>query len=322
MGNAALNLTYQDDAGDPDKAVSIAKDLIGKDYKILAGTVVSGVALKLADQAAQNKVLYISGPAATDALRGIIKHTFRSGRQSLQDVATAGTFVDNLQGKKVTVFAQNNAFGQGNVAAVKAVLGAKGATVEQILVPEDATEFTPFARQIIDANPAMTFVAWAGATSGAMWQALTQQGVFDAAPVVTGLGDLSTFSAYGAATGKISFLSHYFKGAGGNNSVEQEMIKGVEGAGKKVDLFTPDGFVAGEMIVQAVKSGAGVDDMVKGLEGYSFDGPKGKETVRASDHVLLQPMYQARLVQKDGTWTPELVKSVPADQVAPAEKKS
>jgi branched-chain amino acid transport system substrate-binding protein len=326
VGNATLNLTYQDDAGDPDKAVAIAKDLIGKDYKILAGTVVSGVALKLAEQAAQNKVLYISGPAATDALQGINKYTFRSGRQSLQDVATAGTFVESLQGKKVLVFAQNNAFGQGNVAAVKAVLGAKGATVEQVLVPEDATEFTPFARQIIDAKPAMTFVAWAGATSGAMWQALTQQGVFDAAPVVTGLGDTSTYSAYGAASSKISFLSHYFKGAGGanggTNAVEQEMVKDVEAAGKKVDLFTPDGFVAGQMIVQAVKSGASVDDMVKGLEGYEFDGPKGKESVRASDHVLMQPMYQAKLVQKDGAWTPELVKTVPADQVAPAEKKS
>jgi branched-chain amino acid transport system substrate-binding protein len=76
------------------------------------------------------------------------------------------------------------------------------------------------------------------------------------------------------------------------------------------------------MIVQAVKSGASVDDMVKGLEGYEFDGPKGKESVRASDHVLMQPMYQAKLVQKDGAWTPELVKTVPADQVAPAEKKS
>ncbi|AMM33261.1 ABC branched-chain amino acid transporter substrate-binding protein [Sinomonas atrocyanea] len=321
VGNATLNLTYQDDAGDPDKAVAEAKDLIGKDYKILAGTVASGVALKLAQQAEQNKVLYISGPAATDALQGVNKYTFRSGRQSLQDVATAGTFVDNLQGKKIVVFAQNNAFGQGNVAAVKAVLGAKGATVQQVLVPEDATEFTPFARQIIDAKPAMTFVAWAGATSGAMWQSLSQQGVFDAAPVVTGLGDASTFSAYGAASGKISFLSHYFPGAGGNNAVEQEMVKDVEAAGAKPDLFTPDGFVAGQMIVQAVKAGANVDDMVKGLEGYSFDGPKGKESVRASDHVLVQPMYQAKLVQKDGAWTPQLVKTVPAEAVAPAEKK-
>jgi len=316
-----LNLTYHDDGGDPDKAVSVAKDLIGQDYKILAGTVVSGIALKLAEQAAQNKVLYISGPAATDAIQGINRYTFRSGRQSLQDVATAGTFVDDLKGRKVVVFAQDNAFGQGNLAAVKAVLGAQGATVDSVLVPEDATEFTPFARQLIDAKPDLVFAAWAGATSGSMWQALNQQGAFDTAPIVTGLGDAATFGAYGAAAGKISFLNHYFPGASGND-VEKAMIDAVEKAGKKPDLFTPDGFVAGQLIVQAVKEGGSdVDAMVSALEGYSFDGPKGKTTVRAADHALVQDMYQAKLVEKDGTWTPELVKVVPADTVAPAEAK-
>ncbi|MEQ4520336.1 substrate-binding domain-containing protein [Pseudarthrobacter sp. B907] len=319
VNGAKINLTYADDGGDPDKAVTAAKDLIGKGYKVIGGTASSGIALKLAEQAAQNKVLYISGPAATDAIQGINKYTFRSGRQSLQDVATAGSFID-IKGKKVLVFAQDNAFGQGNVAAVKAVLGAKGATVESILVA-DGQELTPFARQLIDAKPDMVFVAWAGATTGSMWQALSQQGVFDKAPVVTGLGDASSFGAYGAASSKISFLNHYFPGASGTE-VEKKMIAAVEKAGKKADLFTPDGFVAGQMIVQAIKGGgADADAMVKALEGFSFDGPKGKETVRASDHALIQDMYQAKLVQKGDTWAPELIKVVPGDTVAPPEKK-
>jgi branched-chain amino acid transport system substrate-binding protein len=321
VNGTKLNLTYHDDGGDPDKAVNVAKDLIGKDYKILAGTVVSGIALKLAEQAAQNKVLYISGPAATDALQGINDYTFRSGRQSLQDVATAGTFVDDLKGKKVVVFGQDNAFGQGNLAAVKAVLGEQGAEVEDVLVPEDATEFTPFARQLIDAKPDLVFVAWAGATSGSMWQALSQQGAFDAAPIVTGLGDAATFGAYGAASDKISFLNHYFPGAAGND-VEKAMIEHVEAEGKKADLFTPDGFVAGQMIVQAVKEGGtDVDAMVSALEGYTFEGPKGETTVRASDHALLQEMYQAKLVEQGGDWVPELIEAIPADTVAPPEAK-
>ncbi|TJY71240.1 amino acid ABC transporter substrate-binding protein [Arthrobacter sp. CAU 1506] len=321
VNGTKLNLTYHDDGGDPDKAVNVAKDLIGKDYKILAGTVVSGIALKLAEQAAQNKVLYVSGPAATDALQGINEYTFRSGRQSLQDVATAGTFVDDLKGKKVVVFGQDNAFGQGNLTAVKAVLGEQGAEVDDVLVPEDATEFTPFARQLIDAKPDLVFVAWAGATSGSMWQALSQQGAFDAAPIVTGLGDAATFGAYGAASDKISFLNHYFPGAAGND-VEKAMIEKVEAEGKKADLFTPDGFVAGQMIVQAVKEGGNdVDAMVAALEGYTFDGPKGETTVRASDHALVQEMYQAKLVEQGGDWVPELIKAIPADAVAPPEAK-
>lgn len=316
-----IDVKYMDDGGDPDKAVTAAKQLIGEGVNIIAGSAVSGVALTLAEQAAQNQVLFISGPAAADAITGVNEYTFRSGRQSAQDVATAGTFVDDIDGKKVVVFAQDNAFGQGNVAAVDAILGAQGATVEPVLVSEDQKEFTPFAQQVLAASPDLVFVAWAGETSGAMWQAMTQQGVFDVVPVVTGLGDSVTFAAFGEASESISFLNHYFPGAP-DNEVNTAMIEAVEAAGGTPDLFTPDGFNAAIMIVQAVKEGKGdVDAMIAALEGFSFDGPKGKTTVRASDHALVQEMYQVRLVADGGAFTPELIATVPAEQVAPAEAK-
>lgn len=315
-----ITVEYRDDAGDPDTAVGAAKELIGAGVNILAGSASSGVAAAMAEQAGQNKVLFISGPAAADALTGINGYTFRSGRQSAQDVATAGTFLGDLEGKTVTVFAQNNAFGQGNEAAVKAILGAKGATVNSVLVAEDVTEFTPFAQQVLAGSPDLVFVAWAGATSGAMWQAMSQQGVLDAVPVVTGLGDAATFGAYGEASEKISFLNYYFPGAP-DNDVNTAMIDAVEAAGGTPDLFTPDGFNAAIMLVHAISEGKGdVDAMVAALEGFEFDGPKGTLTVRASDHALIQDMYQVKLVAAGGGFVPELVDTVPADEVAPAEQ--
>jgi len=172
-----LDITYLDDAGDADKAVTVAKDVIGQGTQIIAGTASSGIALALSEQAAQNQILYISGPAAADAITGVNEYTFRSGRQTYQDVATAGTFIGDPAGQSVVVFAQDNAFGQGNAAAVDAVLGGQGATVTSVLVPEDATEFTPFAQQVLGSGADLVFVAWAGATSGAMWQSLSQQGL-------------------------------------------------------------------------------------------------------------------------------------------------
>lgn len=318
----ALDITYVDDAGDADKAVSAAKEAIGNGTQILAGTVSSGIALAIAEQAEQNKVLYISGPAAADAITGVNGYTFRSGRQTMQDVATAGTFVGDLSGKKVLVFAQDTAFGQGNVAGVDAVLGAKGATVTGELVPEDATEFTPFAQKIRDANPDMVFVAWAGATTGAMWQALSQQGIFDLAPVVTGLADIASYGAYGEASENINFLNHYFGGSAGTD-IENTMISYLDANGEQADLFTPDGFVAAQMVVQAIKAGGGddVQSMIDSLEGWSFDSVKGKVTVRAADHALIQPMFQAKLVASGDTFVPELIKIVDADTVAPPVTK-
>jgi branched-chain amino acid transport system substrate-binding protein len=312
-----LDIEWADDQGNPDAAVSKAKDFIGQGYQILAGTAASGIATALAEQAEQNKILYISGPAAADAITGVNDYTFRSGRQTYQDVATAGTFIGDPDGKKVVVFAQDNAFGQGNLAAVQAVLGGQGATVEGVLVAEDATEFTPFAQQLLGASPDLVFVAWAGASSGAMWTALAQQGVFDAVPVVTGLGDTATYGAYGDASADISFLNHYFGGAAGTDA-EAAMIEHLEANGATPDLFSPDGFVAAQMIVQAVREGGDtVDGMIDALEGWSFESVKGEITVREEDHAMIQPMYQAKLVQDGANWVPELIDTIDAETVVP-----
>ena len=131
-----IEITEKDDAGDPAKAVSGATDLIGQDTKIIAGSTASGVALQVAPLAEDNKVLFISGPAAVDGVTGANDYTFRSGRQTYQDVATAGTMLGDVKGKKVTVLAQDSAFGTANIDAVKSVLGDQGAKVTAVEAPE------------------------------------------------------------------------------------------------------------------------------------------------------------------------------------------
>ena len=312
-----LTIEWVDDQGNPDTAVNQTKDLIGQGFQIIAGSAASGVALQVAEQAAQNNVLFISGPAAADAVTGINDQTFRSGRQTYQDVATAATFLDEVDGSKIVVFAQDNAFGQGNVASVEAVLGAAGAEIEPILVAEDATEFTPFAQQIRAASPDLVFVAWAGATTGAMWEALAQQEVLADTTVVTGLADRASYQAYGPGTGEIDFLNHYFPQAT-DNEAAQAMDAYLEANGHEADLFTVDGFVAAQMLVHAITEGAGdVDAMIAALEGWTFDSVKGSLTIRAEDHALIQPMFHVGMVDEDGTWVPELIDTVDGDTVAP-----
>ncbi|MGW4072503.1 substrate-binding domain-containing protein [Streptomyces asiaticus] len=324
VGGHPIEVTEQDDAGDPAKAVAAAKTLVGKGYKIITGTTDSGVALQMAPLAAQNKVLYVSGPAATDAVTGVNAYTFRSGRQSYQDILTAGAMLGDAKGKKVTVLAQNSAFGQANVAAVKSVLGGKGARVNSVLAPPSATDLTPFARQAKARKPDLVFVAWAGATAPALWTALNQQGVLDSSKVVTGLAGTASYPIFGAAGSKVSFLAHYFPGAGGGNPVEKAMLDSITKAGGAPDLFSPDGFTAAQMIVHAIESGSATDTtaMVKALEGWSFDGPKGKEQIRAADHALLQPMFTAKLKGTGSAAEPELVDSVLMTTVAPPVKKA
>jgi len=99
--------------------------------------------------------------------------------------------------------------------------------------------------------------------------------------------------------------------------VEQALEQAVPGG--KVDLFDPDGFAAAQLVVHAVQTGGDdVDAMVKALEGYSFDSVKGRLTVRADDHALLQPMFQAKLSGSGSDMTATAVKTVdPKDTTPP-----
>ncbi len=314
-----IELTVVDDGTDPVKAVAAGKDLIGKGYKILAGSVSSGVALQMAPLAEQNKVLFISGPAATDAITGINKYTFRSGRQTYQDVKTAATFLRGI-GKKVTVFAQDSAFGAGNYAAVNSIVGSQGHNVGRLLVPLSAQDFTPFAQQVKQANPDLLFVAWAGTTAPAMWRALEQQGAFGVSnKITTGLAERATWSTFGDVAAKIDFLSHYVSTAP-KNKVNDFLVRSLRKRGQVPDLFTPDGFVAGQMIVQALQGAKGdnVDRMIAALEGWNFVGPKGQQSIRASDHAMIQPMFQVKLVKAaNGKWQPQVVSRIKGQFVAP-----
>ncbi|HXH96234.1 MAG TPA: substrate-binding domain-containing protein [Gaiellaceae bacterium] len=315
-----VQLNLQDTAADPATGVSEAKTLIGQGYKIIVGPVSSAVALQVAPLADQNHILFISGPAASDAITGINRYTFRSGRQSYQDVLAANSYLQGA-GRKVVVFAQDYAFGQGNYAAVKAVLGGKGHTVTSILVPLTANDFTPFAQQVVQAKPDLLFVAWAGSTTAAMWQALQQQGVFKSTTVTTGLANRDTWKSYGPASDSIKFLCHYIPdGPSKKNKVNNWLIAKMKQRGQIPDLFTPDGFNAALMLVHALHKAGGddVEKMISSLEGWKFLGPKGNMYIRPQDHALNQPMFQVALVKgSNGKYAAKVLKAIAPARVAP-----
>ena len=315
VNGKTLDITYLDDKGDAATGVTQAKDLIGQGYKILMGTGSSGVAVQIAPLAAQNKVLYISGPAAADAITGINRYTFRAGRQTIQDVLTAKSFLGKTSGKKVVVFDQDTVFGHGNYAAVKAFF--TGHNVTEVSVPLSATDFTPFAQQAKNANPDLLFIAWAGTTGAAMFKTLDQQGVYAGTQVVTGLAERATWSSFGEPATKINFLSHYVYTAP-KNTVNDWLKAQTRKRNQVPDLFTPDGFVQALMLVQALKKGDyDVDKMIASLEGWRFLAPKGFQAIRPQDHAMLQPMFRVKLVNVNGRLVGNVLGTASTYETAP-----
>ena len=189
---------------------------------------------------------------------------------------------------------------------------------DSVLAPLSVNDFSPFAQKVKDAHPDLLFIAWAGATAGAMWKSLDDQHVFDTTRVVTGLDQRASYATFGPVAGKITFLSHYFSAAP-HNAVNDAMIARLKKAGKVADLFSPDGFVAAQMIVHAVEKANGDDPAktVAALEGWQFLAPKGVQMIRPADHAMLQPMFVAKLEAAGSGFEPKLLRTIPREAVAP-----
>jgi len=318
-GGYTINPTYVDDATDPATAITAFKSLVGQGIKIIAGTGSSGIALQLGPLAAQNNVLYISGPAASDAITGLNRNTFRAGRQTLQDVLDAANiFPPKSTGKKVVVFAEDTAFGAGNAAAVQAIFGSKGHTISKILVPFGAADLTPFAQQLKNSGADAVFVAWAGTNGPAMWQALQQQGVPQKMTIITGLANRELYDAFGPLVPGVTLVSHYVWQAP-HNAVNTWLIKYLAKQHKVPNIFTPDGFVSAQMICHALaKGGTDTAKQISALEGWQFLAPKGKQYIRPTDHAMLQPMFQVQLVPASGShFAVKVLKTISPGNVQP-----
>ena len=314
INGAKLVVTTKDDGADPASATASFKEMVGNGTKIIAGTASSGVALTLAPLAAQNKVLYISGPAKNDLVTSSAnKYVFRSGNSSTQDLAPLAG-IKPISGKKVVLFVEDNAFGAGNIAAAKALMDPKGALFEEIKVPTSTSDFTPFAKKAADAKGTYIFIAWSNAlTAGAMLTSLKVQGAFVKSRPITGLAGAATYNIYGTLfDGTNAILTNsYFAGAA-KTGAASDLASWYATNKKTQDLFTSTGADAAKMIVMALTKNPSlnVDTMISNLEGKSWVGVKGLMSVNATTHLLIQPMFLVSLNKSGSGYVPSLIKSI------------
>ncbi len=329
----AIKVVTKDTASDVNTGSNLAREAIEKDgAKVLVGVPSSGVALAVSGLAAQNKLIYISTPAASPDLTGknFNVYTFRAGRTSVQDALTMGAALTGL-GKKFVQIAPDYAFGRGSAAAFYSVVKGAGGTFTindttegagTVFAPQDTTDFTPYINQVLDSKAEVVIVTWAGAGFVPLFQQMQQLGVFKNMTVATGMGDNQTMAkGYADAVGSVGVsVYHYalFDNPVNTWLVEQHRAK----YNSPPDLFTESGFNAAVMLVKALEATNGdpaADGMIKALEGLQFDGPKGQYTVRATDHVLLQPMTLVKLTNttdKDFKFF-DLVKAFKPEETAP-----
>jgi branched-chain amino acid transport system substrate-binding protein len=319
-----LDVTFKDDAGDPNVAVNDAKELLQTDkVDILAGAASSASAIAVEPLAQRFKSVFVVGPAVADSITGknYNPYVFKVSPNSYMEAKAA---VEAIQGDGVTVaqLAPNYAFGWDSVKAFKQLSEQAGMKdVLDVYADAKATDFTPQLEKIIQSHPKYLFVTWAGAPGP--WKAiddmkLQQQGI----TVVTGIPNIAAIKAlFKGFSGMRGFTTYYYTLP--NNDANTYLVQHDQSEYNTVpDLFDPDGMAAAISIVEGLKKTNGNpngDKLSAAMAGMTFNGPKGTYTFRAEDHQALQDQFGVVLKDQPGVDypVPTLTKVLSAQDTVP-----
>lgn len=321
-----IELVIKDDQGKPDVGKQMAMEVLEKDKAdLLFGNVSSAVTLQILPLLEQYKRVMIVEPAASDAITttAFTRYAFRTGSNTTQD-ALAGAVGAARLGKKIMQLAPDYDWGRNSAGAWRPLMEKAGARVEDLFIPQDATDFVPFLKQIEAKAPEVLVVHWSNAATGPkLYQQMAQLGLMQKIKITGGIADMRAMKALGKENaGQVGMVKyfHTFPRNKVNDFLVAEYAKRYNG--EKPELFSAGGMAAAIAAVEGLKKTQGDTDaekLIAALEGMSFEGPKGTYTFRKEDHQALQPMYVAELAMNPGFdfLTPKLLVELKPEETAP-----
>ncbi len=326
-----LEVITKDDENNADKARQLARELIERDgVEVLQCCASTTSALAVIEVAKENQKIAIIDPAAGPQITGanFNKYVFRTGRNTLQDALTAGPYVVENVGKEFVQVAPDTDFGKGSAASWRAIIETNGGkfVADDVLIPADTTDFTPYLQKVLDAADAQgakaLLVTWAGSNFPRLFQQMNEQGVLDKLTLTTGFGDNVTLpKVYTDAVGSVGMIAYHYTLP--KNKVNDWLVAEHQKQFNSLpDLFTAGGMAAAIALVEALKKTNGdtnADAMIAAMEGMSFETPKGTFTFRKEDHQALQPMYMVKLVNTNDAQAKyfELLQERSSEETAP-----
>lgn len=309
-----VEVLIRDNGSDPAVAADQARELIeAEGVEILVGAPSSGVTAGLQQVALDNEVMIFVAPGASPTITGagFNPNTVRVCRNSFQDFLAFVPYATEEIGTNFVQLVADYDFGKASAGASRAVLGGAGINFVQddILAPLETADFTPYLQEILNSEADALLPIWAGDTTVALFQQISELGVADQMAIVAAFNSNDIVAVSDPSTiGNVSWIVYHYtfpETEANDWMVERHVAlypNPTTGETDYPDLFTECGFATAQAVYMSLSETEGdtlPDAMIPVIEGMSFDGPKGTYYIRPSDHQALLPMYVAQLDNLD-----------------------
>jgi branched-chain amino acid transport system substrate-binding protein len=323
-GNPKVEVIFRDVGGDnPPRARQLAQEMIVRDnVAILGGLEFTTTNLAMADIINRAKIPFIAFNTATSFVTDKSPYFVRAGFTQWQTLMPLTKWALDQKYKTCQMFIANYAPGQDAIDAFTyGFTKGGGKMLEPIRVPMGTTDFSTYFQRVHDAKPdcLVAFMPGGpmsvGTVKGFADRGLAAQGVH----MIGTIGEQFDLPADG--DGAIGIVNVGVYDPSLDNPVNKAFVKAmvakygndmVTGEPSFVHVEAYDGM---HMIFHMLKASGGKRDaakMMKAIEGYSWESPRGPVKVDPKTRELIQNVYINRVKKVDGKLVDAMFETVKA----------
>ena len=294
-----IELVRRDDAGSPDVAKRLARELVVNDnVDILAGFVITPEALAVADVSGQAKKLMVVMNAATAIVTTKSPYIVRTSLTIPQVEEVFGAWVYRSGVRKVYTLVSDYAPGlDAEGAFTRGFTAAGGQIAGSLRVPLANPDFSAFVQRIKDARPEAVFIfVPGGAQPAALAKAFRERGIDATTMKIFGQGEITEENALrGMGDAALGIITSFHYAATHDSQVNRDFVAAYNAAYKRdPDLFTVGGYDGMHVIYEALRKTGGNGDgaaLIAAAGGLAWESPRGPVSIDPDTRDIVQNVY-------------------------------
>jgi branched-chain amino acid transport system substrate-binding protein len=312
VGGRKIEVVLKDDTGTADVTRRIAQELIVNDkVTAIAGFGLTPLALATAPLATQAKTPMVVMAAATAIITERSPFIVRTSQVVPQIGAPFGTWIAKQGTKRVITIVSDYGPGHDVESSFSEAFKAGGGQVENVRVPLQNPDFSPFLQRVAETKPEALLVFVPSGVGAQFMKQFVERGLDKSGVRLIGTGDLTDddiLNGMGDIALGVVTAQHY--SASHPSPENKAFVEGFKKAnpGMRPNFMAVGGYDGMHVLVEGLKktNGEGGEALVTAMKGMSWTSPRGPISIDPETRDIVQNVYIRKVERVNGDlWNQE-----------------
>ncbi len=301
-----IELILKDDTGVADVTKRLAQELIVNDkVTAIAGFGLTPLALATAPLATQGKTPMVVMAAATSIITERSPFIVRTSQVVPQIAGPFGTWAAAQGMKRVVTIVSDFGPGHDVETSFSASFKEAGGQVENMRVPLQNPDFSPFLQRVADAKPEALLVFVPSGAGSVFMKQFAERGLDKSGIRLIGTGDVTDddiLNGMGDVALGVTTAHHY--SASHDSPENKAYVEAFKKAnnGLRPNFMSVGGYDGMHALYEGLKktNGAGGEALVDAMKGLKWNSPRGPMSIDPETRDIIQNVYIRKVERVNG----------------------